>query len=121
MAKTLPDLVAEIRDLMQDSRESSYRYTNERLLRQINTTFREVKRLRPDAFIGCCDGDTDMPTYEEADLEEDPPLEFPIDEIFFQSVVFHVVAVVQLSDDEFANDGRAVTLMTAFRQQMLGG
>lgn len=122
MAKTLPNLVDEVRELMQDTRESSYRYSNARLLAQINTSFREVQRLRPDAFAGCCSDDgVGLPDYTEDDLAEDPPIVFPIDELFFQSVVFHAVSVIQLADDEFADDGRAISLMSAFRQQLLGG
>jgi hypothetical protein len=121
MAKTLPDLVSEVRALVQDERASSYRYSDSRVLAQINSSFREVYRLRPDAFSGCCSDDgVTVPTYVLADLAVVPAIEFPIDELFWQPVVFHVVGVLELADDEFANDGKAISLMTAFQRTLVG-
>lgn len=117
MAKTLENMLDEVRDLLQDSRASSYRYSTARLVRQINTTLQEVYRLRPDAFIAYDTAATAVPEFTESDLAE----EIGIEDLFYQSVVFHVVSVTQLSDDEFANDGRAISLMSAFRQQLVGG
>lgn len=125
MAKTLDDLVIEIRLMLKD-RRVPYRYPQSDIIEAINTALREVKRVRPDAFLGCCSdengGTVDMPDYTEADLGLTPtPMPFPIDEIFYTAVVFHVVGKIQLGDDEFAVDNRAMTLLASFRQILLGG
>lgn len=127
MAKTLDDLVDEIRLMLKDRREP-YRYSQADVIEAINTALREVKRVRPDAFLSCCVDGTDgggtiaLPDYTPADLGLTPtPTPFPIDEMFYMAVVFHVVGKLQLGDDEFAVDNRAMTLLASFRQILLGG
>lgn len=126
MAKTLDDLVDEIRLMLKD-RRVPYRYTQADVIEAINTALREVKRVRPDAWLSCCvdgtdgGGTIDMPDYTEADLGLLPATAFPIDEIFYMAVVFHVVGKLQLGDDEFAVDNRAMSLLASFRQILLGG
>jgi hypothetical protein len=121
VAKTLDDLVNEARLMMQDRREP-YRYTDADILNTINSAFRELKRIRPDAFLSFdFENPINMPTYVEADLGATPTLTaFPCDEMFFMAVVFYTVGKLQLGDDEFAVDNRAMTLLGAFRQQLLG-
>jgi hypothetical protein len=126
VAKTLDDLVGEIRLMLKDRREP-YRYSQADVIEAVNSALREVKRLRPDAFLTCCVDGTDgggtiaMPDYTPADLGLTPtPTAFPIDENFYLAVVFHVVGKLQLGDDEFAVDNRAMTLLAAFRQNLLG-
>jgi hypothetical protein len=41
--------------------------------------------------------------------------------MFYMAVVFHVVGKIQLGDDEFAVDNRAMTLLAAFRRDLIGG
>ena len=112
---------------MLKDRRLPYRYQQTDVLEAINTALREVKRTRPDAFLTCCVDGTDgggtvtMPDYTEADLGLDPATPFPIDEIFYMAVVFHAVGKLQLGDDEFAVDNRAMTLLASFRQILLGG
>lgn len=124
MAKTLDDLVGEIRLMLKD-RRLPYRYAQADIVEAINTAFREVQRLRPDAFLGCCSdangGTIAMPDYTEADIGLVTPTAFPIDEMFYMAVVFHVVGKIQLGDDEFAVDNRAMTLLAAFRRDLIGG
>lgn len=124
MAKTLDNLVDEVRLMLKDRRAGGpYRYTNTDVLESINSGFRELKRLRPDAYLGCCtdDGGVALPSYVEADLAQVPATPFPLDEIFFMALVFYAVGKLQLGDDEFAIDNRAMTLLGGFRQSMLGG
>lgn len=119
MAKTIADVVTEARQMLQDAREP-FRHTQVYLVSLMNTAFLEVYRERPDAYMGCCGDDIEVPSYTEGDLTANPVPPFPIDErLFFQAVVYHIVANAQLQDDEFAVDGRAVTLIQTFRT-MLG-
>lgn len=125
MAKTLDDLLGDIRQMLQDKR-LPYRYDDATLLDRVNTAFRETKRIRPDAFILGTPGvdevtTTDPPTYTTADLGVTPtPTAFPIDEIFYQPIVFHTVGTIELGDDQFAVDNRAMTLLAAFRASLIG-
>jgi hypothetical protein len=125
VAKTLDDLVAEIRLMLKDRREP-YRYSQADVLEGINTAFREVKRLRPDAFVEYVTVTEPaflpiaMPDYTEADLAQDPPTPLPIEEMFYNAIVYHVVGKIQLGDDEFAVDNRAMTLLAACRQMLMG-
>lgn len=123
MAKNLDNLVDEVRLMLKDRREP-FRYTHADVLESINSAFGELKRLRPDAFVGCCteDGAVELPDFAEADLNVTPtPTPFPLDPIFFMPLVFYAVGKLQLGDDEFAVDNRAMSLLGAFRQQVLGG
>lgn len=126
MAKTLDDLVSEVRLMLKD-RRAPFRYSDDDIVEGVNTALREVKRLRPDAFLSFTNetepvfSQTTMPDFSAADLGLIPLTAFPIDEIFYNAVLYHVVGKIQLGDDEFAVDNRAMTLLAAFRQQLLGG
>jgi hypothetical protein len=116
VAKDLDNLVDEIRLMLKD-RRVPYRYTQTDILESVNSAFREVKRIRPDVFLNPA-GNIPLPNFEEADLGTSEP--FPIDEIFFMAVVFYAAGKLELGDDEFVVDNRAMTLLASFRQQLLG-
>lgn len=126
VAKTLDDLMGEIRLMLKD-RRAPYRYSDADIVEGVNTALREVKRLRPDAYLSYTNvtepvfAVTALPDYSTASLAQVPPTAFPLEEIFYLPVVYHVVGKLQLGDDEFAVDNRAMTLLAAFRQQLLGG
>jgi hypothetical protein len=116
--KTINDLVEEVRDTINDS-EEPFRFSNERVLRHVNTALREVYRVRPDAWIGYQSTGVltseEIPTYVEADLEADPLEDFPIDDrLFFNACMYFVAGRLELADDEFTEDSRARTLLQAF-------
>ena len=117
MAKTLDNLVDETRLMLKD-RRVPYRYTQTDVLESINCAFREVKRIRPDIYLNVA-GDIALPNFVEADLGLGTPTPFPIDETFFMAVVFYSVGKLQLGDDEFTLDNRAMTLLSSFRQLLL--
>lgn len=116
MAKTLDNLVDESRLMLQD-RRVPYRYTDSDVVEAINSGFREVKRIRPDLFVDYGAG-IPLPSYTTGDLGS--AVAFPINEAFFMAVVFYVVGKLQLGDDEFAVDNRAMTLLASFRSLLLG-
>lgn len=124
MAKTLDNLVDEVRLMLKD-RRPPYRYTQADILEAINSAFGELMRVRPDIFYGCCadeNGTIELPDFDEADLAVTPdPTPFPIELTYFMPIVFYSVGKLQLGDDEFAIDNRAMSLLGAFRQQVREG
>lgn len=126
LTKTLDDCVAEIREIINDSNATFGRFTNAQVVQKINTALRETYRYRPDAFIGnftqgVFTNQTPIPTYSITDLGLAPATPFPIDDrLFFSPIVFYVAGMLDVTDDEFSDDGRAMTLLTAFRNQLIG-
>lgn len=118
MARTIPELITEARKLLKDTRVSSYRYTDAYLVSLLNGAFGEIERLRPDAILGCCDSE-EVPKYETADAV-DTSKDFPLENQFFMPVVFYIVGVTELADDEFTDEGRAQALINLFRQSLVG-
>lgn len=130
VAKNLDDLVAEIRLLINDTGVggSNYRYTQDMVMGKINTSFRELYRYRPDAWIGnftqgvLASTALPMVSYDaETDLGLSPPTPLPVDDrLFFGALLFYTVGMLELGDDEFTDQGRATQLLSSFKQ-MLGG
>lgn len=107
MPKTYGDAITEARRILQDTRESSgLRYPDEDLIAYLNNAFLDAFRIRPDLFY------PDFETIEVTsdDLEE----EFAFDQRFFPSVVYYIVGMAELREDEFASDARAVTVSQQF-------
>jgi hypothetical protein len=121
--KSIDDLMTEVRQVLQDT-QVPYRYSPQDLLNFLNTGLRETYRYRPDCLIGNFTAGvlsaTTMPTYYTTDLGLVPATPFPLDDkLFYAPVVFYVAGRAELSDDEFADNNRAMTLMVAFKN-MLG-
>lgn len=127
MAWTVGDVLIQAREIIQD--EGRYdtlgnlaapqRHSDAKLLRYVNSALSEVRRLRPDAYIG--DDTAGTIVNLDATIEnistDDP---FPIEEQFFLSFVEFVAGMVGLGDDEYAQDGRAVNLINAFKINLVG-
>lgn len=64
MSWLISDAVASIREQLQDTRAGSYRYSDVKLLRYLNSAFSDVRRLRPDLLLPTLD----VPAFVEADL-----------------------------------------------------
>ncbi len=129
VTKTLDDLVTEVRQIIND-RQAPYRYADSWVLGKVNAALRELYRLRPDAYIGNFVTGTlvsnVMNTYSAADLQSAPVPPVPAtplpvdDRLFFSPLVFYVVGILEVADDEFADTNRAMTLLQAFRSQLVG-
>jgi hypothetical protein len=122
--KTIDDLYAEVRAQLNDSQEP-YRTTDAVLFSIINTALREVYRYRPDAYIGNFTSgvlsNNLVNSYSAADLGQNPLTPFPLDDrIFYGPILFYVVGRADLTDDEFADNNRAMTLLGAFRNMLVG-
>jgi hypothetical protein len=124
VTKTLDDLVLEVRQIVNDQ-QVPYRYSSAWIIQLINTCLREIYRLRPDAYIGNFTSGVLSAnlanTYATTDLGLTPATAFPLDDrLFFGPIVFYVTARLEISDDEFADNNRAMTLYSTFRSQITG-
>lgn len=113
MSWLISDAVASIREQLQDTRAGSYRYSDVKLLRYLNSAFSDVRRLRPDLLLPTLD----VPAFVEADLLT--PTAFPIDGMYYSAIVDYVAGTVSLEEDEFSVDGRASTLLNRFTQKLI--
>lgn len=137
MAKTWQNVVDEARVILQDV-DSPHRYTDTALLAKLNRGLQELGRLRPDAFWELFDGEdiivpevvTVDPDPEEQDGDEDEadPIEdgqialsasFNIPMMFYSPLVYFLTGSAELVDDEFTEDGRAMMLLSQFKQMVV--
>lgn len=110
----LSDVTDLCRDLLNDSR-SPFRWVDDLLIRFLNQAFLEAKQLRPDLFISTAGVVT---KYTSANLSDGT--EFPIDDMYLMVITEFVVGMVEMTDDEFTVDGRAVTFLTVYRRALEG-
>jgi hypothetical protein len=118
MPRTYQNAIDEARELLQDTLEP-YRYGDPTLLNKLNRGLQELARIRPDAFwaqFNTGSGEIDVPEIESGDLGDDfePPMQF------FAPIVYFITGSAELIDDEFVTDGRAMTLLAGFKQQVIG-
>lgn len=123
--KSLDDAVNEIRMLINDLDLTAPRFTQTQVLDKVNTALLEVYRYRPDAYIGNFQqgilSQNQPTTYVSTDLGLNPPTPWPLDiRLFFAPVIMYVVGLLDLTDDEFADDNRAMTVIQAFRNMLIG-
>jgi hypothetical protein len=125
VAKTYEDLVSEARELLQDTDSTSYRWSNATILNHLNRGLQQLGRIRPDAFYDRYDANSlSIPEIVDDDAAVEPLYDwattFQIDMMFYTPLVSYVVGSVEVTDDEFTVDGRAMMLLTAFRNSVLG-
>jgi len=113
MSYQITDVVIRARQIIQDL-ETPYRHSDQKLINYLNDALSDTRRLRPDLFIGSLA--TQPQVYTDADLLED----FPIDYTYFSTIVDYLASSVGIEDDEFAQDGRAITLHQRFVQKLMG-
>lgn len=123
-SKSIDDIYLEVRSLLNDLQEP-YRYTDAQFFEYFNTGLMEIWRYRPDAFIGNFTAGVltnNMPEfYSPDDLDQTPPTPYPLDiRWFYSPMVFYIVGRADLTDDEFADNNRAMTLLQAFRNMLIG-
>jgi len=107
--KTVEEIINGARRILQDEVEP-YRNPTEDLLSFLNNSLYELKRIRPDAWLG--QFGVDLPEYQNtpASLAET----IPINPIFYQGLIYFVSGYAELKDDEYTVDGRAALLIQAF-------
>ena len=122
--KSIDDALFEARTIVNDTSEP-FRNEDSTLIVYLNTALRVLYSIRPDAFIGDFSSgvitNNAVETYFVSDLGQNPPTPFPADDrLFFNPVVSYIAGRIEISDDEFSEDSRAIQLMAAMKQQLEG-
>lgn len=125
MAKTYENLIDEARQLLQDTDADDPRWTDAYMLNALNRGLQELGRIRPDAFYDLYDANQlNIPEIVDNDAATAPQYdwatEFQVDMMFFTPLVSYVVGSIEVTDDEFTVDGRAMMLLTAFHNSVIG-
>ena len=111
MARTVQAVVDRALEILQD--EAGVRYPEAQLRNYVVDAIVEARSVRPDLFVATYQ--TPLPdTLEGAD-----PL--PLPDQFFNTVCYFVAGKAELRDDEFANDGRAMTLLKSLTAKLTSG
>lgn len=105
---TFTNLTDSARVLLNDV--DKVRYSDVQLLEYANEAMAEVKRIRPDLFLG--QYSTALPTYAGSQT-------VPVSAEYHQYIKDFVVSRAEFRDDEFTVDGRAATFLQKFRNGML--
>jgi hypothetical protein len=101
------DVIDQARDFLQDrDPDPAYRYSDVSLVRLINLSMYEIRRVRPDYFIGAYE--VPVPQYSLMLSEIQVP------ETALPAIVKYIVGMAELRDDEYTTDGRAAALLQAF-------
>ncbi len=124
MAKTYQNLITESRELLQDTKPTTERYTDTTLIGILNRGLQDLGRIRPDSFYslyltnslnipeivisGAGSGQVNWTDVVGIEMQFYPPL------------VAYVTAVAEIVDDEYTVDGRAALLLNQFKMSTLG-
>ena len=111
MARLVSDVITEAQEILQDA--GGTRYSSASMIRFINDAVLEARSIRPDLFVGAYL--TALPTVS---VTTDP---IPLPNQFFTALVYYVAGRAELRDDEFAVDGRAMTLAGALKSKLIQG
>jgi len=103
------DYVDYARELLQDTKNSPYRYSDTSLVRALALSLPEAKKLRPDLFVGVT-----IPSITVNDATA-----VPMDEMYRTALVYYMCSIAQLRDDEEVQDQRAAAFMALFQQKLV--
>lgn len=106
------DYVTETRTLLQDT-IAPFRYDDASIVRALNLTLQEVRRVRPDLIIYNRDPN---PQYFTDDTDADVCIEQP----FRQAVLNGVVGYTIERDQEDIEDARAAMFVATMRYMLTG-
>lgn len=99
--ETVSAYVSFVRELLQDERDTPYRYSDASIVRALSLALPEAKKLRPDLFLGVT-----TPTYTVNDATV-----VPMDEMYRLALAYFCVGMMQLRDDEEVQDQRAAAFL----------
>lgn len=114
MARTVGQVIASARGILQDS-ALPFRVSDNDLAGYVSEAIGEARRVRPDLFLGTLRAA--LPVYTAADVA----VNIPLPDSYFSQVVNYVAGRADLREDTFAQDGRAITLISAFGVSLTGG
>jgi hypothetical protein len=106
--ETVSKYVDYARELLQDTKDTPYRYSDASLVRALSLALPEAKKLRPDLFLNVT-----IPTITANDNTV-----VPMDEMYRTSLVYYMVGIAQLRDDEEVQDQRAAAFLSMFQAKL---
>jgi hypothetical protein len=107
-------IIAQVRTLLQDVSlaGSEYRYSDDSLIMNLNMGLLEMFRMRPDIFLFDYFA---VPQYTLGDFNT--PI--TIEQQFVPSLVYYIVGMAQLRDDEGDQDERASGFLSKFTSMLM--
>lgn len=112
MPYTAARAITRAREILKDA---GTRYPTTELVDYLNEGIAEIRRVRPDLFIGGYA--VGLPQVDPLDLDE--PL--PTPDSVFVALAQYVAGRAEWRDDEWAVDGRAATMQTRLVSVLLQG
>jgi hypothetical protein len=108
------DVLDQVRTLLQDVDNSSgqYRYSTDSIITALNQGMLDLFRIRPDLFL---ESKFKVPVFSVGALNA----LFGIEEQYVPPLVYYVVGLVQVRDDEQNQDQRAMAFLKTFTQAVL--
>jgi hypothetical protein len=100
--ETVEQYVSFIRELLQDERDTPYRYSDVSIVRALSLALPEAKKLRPDLFLNVT-----IPTFTVNDATV-----VPMDAMYRLALAYFCVGMMQLRDDEEVQDQRAAAFFS---------
>ncbi len=116
-SRTVGQLITEARQLLNDTIPISGepRFPDEELVAALNDAYLQLRDKRPDAFLNYGLRKA-VPAYL---LPRDDELVFTTDDKFYPALLFYVVGRSEITEDTYADNGRAVAMMNKFVNQIL--
>lgn len=111
MARTVQAVLTRAAEVLND--ESFVRYTQAQLLQHVVDAVVHARSVRPDLFVGQYQN-TLPDSLQTTDT-------LPLPDQFFAAVALYVAGMAELRDDEFAVDGRAMTIQQALTKKLVAG
>lgn len=122
--KTYQDLISQSRVLLQDTRDGSYRFSDALLLDILNRGLNDLSRIRPDlTYTLYANNSLEVPEIVQTGAgagQLDWDTVFSSEMWFFNRLIEYIVAVAEITDDEYTVDGRAGLMMQLFRNSSIG-
>jgi hypothetical protein len=115
--RTVGGLIAESRQMLNDDIPISGepRYEDSELVNALNDAVVQIRTRRPDAFLRY-GMRIPVPVYS---LPADTNTVLPFNDKFYAPALYYVVGRSELTEDAFAMDSRAITLMNKFINDLL--
>jgi hypothetical protein len=110
---TVADYVSTARVLLQDT-VADYRYSDAELVEGLNRGVREMARIRPDLYFKSLRSGQSMDTYTTASQSTT----VAVDQRYQSALLYYVVGLAQLRDDETTQDARSIALLNRFVSQL---
>lgn len=111
MARTAQDVITRAREILQDA--DATRYSDPELLSHTVDAILQARSVRPDLFVG----EYAVALPDTLELAS----ELPLPDQLFAGVCYYVAGCAELRDDEFAVDGRAMTLKESYTKKLVSG